>query len=399
MQIGVFGIGPVGLSLATSLALKSEVILFDIDKTKVDLINNKKSPINEQLLNEYFATKSLNLIATTNYGDGCKNANFIIVCVPTNLVNKTNQLDTSIVDSVVGKAISINPDATIVIKSTVPVGFTRTLKEKYNIKHILFCPEFLRENSALQDTLNPSRIVIGFDDDSKLEAERFASLIKESILNDALILMTGLEEAESIKLFSNTYLALRVSFFNEIDSFAIEKGIDARDIIKGMSLDPRIGDFYNNPSFGYSGTCLVKDVLQASSDLKAIDSYVVDSINKSNEARKDYITEHALALAGYKPEIANKITIGIYRLSSKKDSANFKHSASIDIMERLRAKGVKVIIYEPTLHDGDEFFGSLVVNNLEEFKKQSKVIVANRYNDGLDDVANKLICRDHWKRD
>ena len=219
----VVGIGPVGLSLAASLALKSEVILFDIDKAKVNLINNKRSPIDEQLLNEYFNTKSLNLRATTNYKDGCKNAGFIIVCVPTNLDKKTNQLNTSIVDSVVCKAVSINPEATIVIKSTVPVGFTRVLKEKYNIKHILFCPEFLRENSALQDTLNPSRIVIGFDDDSKLEAERFASLIKESILNDAPILMTGLEEAESIKLFSNTYLALRVSFFNEIDSFAIKK--------------------------------------------------------------------------------------------------------------------------------------------------------------------------------
>ena len=302
-------------------------------------------------------------------------------------------------DSVVGKAVSINPNATIVVKSTIPVGFTRTLKEKYNIKHILFCPEFLRESSALQDTLNPSRIVIGFDDDSKLEAERFASLIKESILNDAPVLMTGLEEAESIKLFSNTYLALRVSFFNEIDSFAIEKGIDARDIIKGMSLDSRIGDFYNNPSFGYSGTCLVKDVLQASSDLKVIDSHVVDSINKSNEARKDYMAEHTLALAGYKPEIASKIIIGIYRLSSKKDSSNFKHSASIGIMERLKVKGVNVIIYEPTLPDGDEFFGSLVVNNLEEFKKQSNAIIANRYNSELDDIKNKVYTRDIWKRD
>ena len=211
--------------------------------------------------------------------------------------------------------------------------------------------------------------------------------------------MTGLEEAESIKLFSNTYLALRVSFFNEIDSFAIEKGIDARDIIKGMSLDPRIGDFYNNPSFGYSGTCLVKDVLQTSSDLKVIDSYVVDSINKSNEARKDYIAEHALALAGYKPEIASKITIGIYRLSSKKDSANFKHSASIDIIERLRAKGVNVIIYEPTLADGEMFQGSLVVNDLVEFKKQSNVIIANRYNNELDDSIDKMLSRDAWGKD
>ena len=311
----VIGIGPVGLSLVTFLALNNEAVLIDVDEPKVNSINDKKSPINEPLLDEYFSTKTLNLRATTNYEDGCINAEFIIVCVPTNLDKKTNQLDTSIVDSVVSKAVSINPEATIIIKSTIPVGFTRTLKEKYNIKHILFCPEFLRENSALQDTLNPSRIVIGFDEDSKLEAERFASLIKESILNDSPILITGLEEAESIKLFSNTISSKRVSFFNEIDGFAIKKGLDARDIIKGMSLDPRIGDFYNNPSFGYSGTCLVKDVLQASSELKVIDNYVVDSINKSNEARKDYITEHGLELADYKPEIANKITIGIYRMS------------------------------------------------------------------------------------